>query len=122
MPAPGQVEIRVHATGLNFRDVLNVLDMYPGDAGLLGSECVGRIAAVGDGVSEYKVGDRVLAMAAGVKRRLEVDAEDGRMFQGEADDPADFVVIHAALDGRNQDDRAVGLGQYADYTGPEPQS
>jgi acyl transferase domain-containing protein/NADPH:quinone reductase-like Zn-dependent oxidoreductase/NAD(P)-dependent dehydrogenase (short-subunit alcohol dehydrogenase family)/acyl carrier protein len=64
-PAPDQVEIRVNATGLNFRDVLNVLDMYPGDPGLLGSECVGRITAVGDGVSGCKVGDRVLAMAAG---------------------------------------------------------
>ena len=38
-PAAGEVEIRVHATGLNFKDVLNTLGMYPGDAGPLG---VGR--------------------------------------------------------------------------------
>jgi hypothetical protein len=30
-PGPGEVEIEVRATGLNFRDVLNVLGMYPGD-------------------------------------------------------------------------------------------
>ena len=33
---PGQVRIRVTAVGLNFRDVLNVLGMYPGDAGAPG--------------------------------------------------------------------------------------
>ena len=48
-PGPGQVEIRVRATGLNFRDVLNVLDLYPGDPGPLGGECAGEIAAVGRG-------------------------------------------------------------------------
>lgn len=30
-PQPGEVEIRVLATGLNFRDVLNALGMYPGE-------------------------------------------------------------------------------------------
>ena len=30
---PGQIRVRVAAVGLNFRDVLNVLGMYPGDAG-----------------------------------------------------------------------------------------
>jgi len=51
------VEIRVHATGLNFRDVLNALDMYPGDPGPLGGECAGEITAVGKNVTELKVGD-----------------------------------------------------------------
>ena len=55
---PGQVEIRVRATGLNFRDVLNVLDLYPGDPGPLGGECAGEIAAVGPGVEHFKPGDR----------------------------------------------------------------
>ena len=32
-PGPGELEIRVVATGLNFRDVLNALGMYPGDPG-----------------------------------------------------------------------------------------
>jgi acyl transferase domain-containing protein/NADPH:quinone reductase-like Zn-dependent oxidoreductase/acyl carrier protein len=62
-PGPGQVEIRVRATGLNFRDVLNVLDLYPGDPGPLGGECAGEIAAVGEGVVYLKPGDHVVALA-----------------------------------------------------------
>ena len=46
-PGPGQVEIQVDCAGIGFRDVLNVLGMYPGDPGPLGSECVGVITAVG---------------------------------------------------------------------------
>jgi len=59
---PGCVEIEVHAAGLNFRDVLNALGMFSGE---LGSECAGRIAAVGDGVDEFAEGDEVVAFAAG---------------------------------------------------------
>ena len=50
-PAPGEVEIRVHAASLNFKDVLNALDMVPGAAAPLGSECAGEITAVGEGVT-----------------------------------------------------------------------
>jgi NADPH:quinone reductase-like Zn-dependent oxidoreductase len=62
-PAPGQVEIQVQASGLNFRDVLNVLDLYPGDPGPLGGECAGVVTAVGDGVQHVKPGDQVVALA-----------------------------------------------------------
>jgi len=62
-PGPGQVEIRVRATGLNFRDVLNVLDLYPGDPGPLGGECAGEITAVGPDVEGLKPGDAVLGLA-----------------------------------------------------------
>nr|MBA2245212.1 polyketide synthase dehydratase domain-containing protein [Gemmatimonadota bacterium] len=62
-PGPGEVEVRVRASGLNFRDVLNALGMYPGDAGPLGSECAGTVVAVGEGVSEFSVGDEVVALA-----------------------------------------------------------
>jgi NADPH:quinone reductase-like Zn-dependent oxidoreductase/acyl carrier protein len=55
----------VEATGLNFKDVLNVLGMYPGEAGPLGGECAGRITAVGPGVTALSPGDAVLAVAAG---------------------------------------------------------
>ncbi len=64
-PAGGEVEIEVRAAGLNFRDVLNALGAYPGDAGPLGGECAGIVAAVGPGVTEFAPGDPVLAMAAG---------------------------------------------------------
>ncbi|MBF2050487.1 MAG: SDR family NAD(P)-dependent oxidoreductase [Elainella sp. C42_A2020_010] len=62
---PHDVEIRVQATGLNFRDVLNALDLYPGEAGPLGCECVGEISAVGEQVASFQVGDRVMALASG---------------------------------------------------------
>jgi len=62
-PAAGEVEIRVRAAGLNFRDVLNALGMYPGDAGPLGSECSGVVVAVGAGVEHLKPGDEVIAFA-----------------------------------------------------------
>ena len=62
-PGPGEVEIEVRASGLNFRDVLNALGTYPGDAGPLGSECAGHVVAVGLGVTKLSVGDRVAAIA-----------------------------------------------------------
>ena len=61
-PDANQIEIEVHATGLNFRDVLNVLGMYPGDAGPLGSECAGTVTAVGEDVSDFEIGDEVIAL------------------------------------------------------------
>jgi acyl transferase domain-containing protein/acyl carrier protein len=64
-PGPGEVEIRVAATGLNFRDVLNALGEYPGDAGPLGSECSGWIERVGEGVTGLGAGDEVVAVARG---------------------------------------------------------
>ncbi len=67
-PAAGEVEIRVHATGLNFKDVLNTLGMYPGDAGPLGGECAGEVVSVGAGVSGVAVGERVAAIAPGAFR------------------------------------------------------
>ncbi len=63
-PEPGEVEIRVLATGIGFRDVLNTLGMYPG-GGELGGECAGIITAIGAGVENVKVGDAVLAFALG---------------------------------------------------------
>jgi acyl transferase domain-containing protein/NADPH:quinone reductase-like Zn-dependent oxidoreductase/acyl carrier protein len=60
-PGRGEVEIDVRAAGLNFRDVLNALGMYPGDAGRLGSEVSGIVSAVGAGVTGFSVGDPVVA-------------------------------------------------------------
>ena len=46
-----QVLLTVRAIGLNFRDVLNVLGMYPGrDPGEPGGDVAGIIAAVGSNV------------------------------------------------------------------------
>jgi acyl transferase domain-containing protein len=75
-PGPGQVEIRVHATGLNFRDVMNALGLYPGDPGALGDECSGVVAAVGPGVTRLKPGDEVMAFAPGAFASYVTTASD----------------------------------------------
>ncbi|NJR69835.1 MAG: SDR family NAD(P)-dependent oxidoreductase [Synechococcales cyanobacterium CRU_2_2] len=62
-PDPQSVEIRVAATGLNFRDLLNALGQYPGEAGPLGCECAGTIVAVGSEVTDWVVGQTVAAIA-----------------------------------------------------------
>ena len=65
LPGPGEIEIAAQASGLNFKDVLNVLGMYPGDPGPLGAECAGRVTAIGLGVTHVRPGDAVLALAGG---------------------------------------------------------
>ncbi|MCS7479349.1 type I polyketide synthase [Umezawaea endophytica] len=59
---PDQVRIGVRAAGVNFRDVMNTLGMYPGDAGLMGLEAAGVVLAVGSDVDRLAVGDRVMGM------------------------------------------------------------
>jgi acyl transferase domain-containing protein/surfactin synthase thioesterase subunit/acyl carrier protein len=72
---PAEIQIEVAAAGLNFRDVLTALGMYPGAAGPLGNECSGVVVAVGPEVEGFAVGDRVMALARGAFRRLvSVDA------------------------------------------------
>jgi acyl transferase domain-containing protein/NAD(P)-dependent dehydrogenase (short-subunit alcohol dehydrogenase family)/acyl carrier protein len=64
-PGGGEIEIEVHAAGLNFRDVLNALGMYPGQAGPLGGECAGVVTRIGAGVRGFAPGDSVMAFAQG---------------------------------------------------------
>jgi acyl transferase domain-containing protein/NADPH:quinone reductase-like Zn-dependent oxidoreductase/acyl carrier protein len=60
---PHEVRLRVLATGINFRDVLTVLQMYPGDPPPLGVECAGLVVEVGRAVDWFRVGDRVFGFA-----------------------------------------------------------
>ena len=64
LPA-GMVEVAVQAVGLNFRDVLNVLGMYPGDPGPPGADCAGVITAIGAGVTNLQPGMAVFGLAGG---------------------------------------------------------
>ena len=76
MPGPREVEIRVEAVALNFKDVLNTLGMYPGDPGQPGSECAGEVVNVGAEVAHLRPGDKVVTLAAGCMRSyLAVDAD-----------------------------------------------
>ncbi|WP_037837459.1 SDR family NAD(P)-dependent oxidoreductase, partial [Streptomyces sp. NRRL F-5650] len=59
----GMVRIAVRAAGMNFRDVLIALDMYPGEADL-GTECAGVVVETGPGVTGLAPGDRVMGMVA----------------------------------------------------------
>ena len=68
----GQVEIEVHAAGLNFRDVMWAMGLLPeealsdGFAGpTLGLECAGIVRSLGPRVDGLAVGDRVMAFAPG---------------------------------------------------------
>ncbi|RBW60619.1 NADPH:quinone oxidoreductase family protein [Phaeobacter gallaeciensis] len=66
-PEPGkkQVRIKVHAAGVNFPDTLIIRDLYqvkPPRPFAPGGEISGEVDAVGEEVSDLKVGDRVLGM------------------------------------------------------------
>ena len=64
-PGPGYVQLQVEAAGLNFRDILNVLGLYPGDPGAIGGELAGVVTAVGAGVTEFQPGQRVFGFSPG---------------------------------------------------------
>ncbi len=60
-PGPGQAKLRQHAIGLNYIDVYHRTGLYPMPSFPFtpGSEGAGEVIAVGDGVTEIAVGDRV---------------------------------------------------------------
>src|SRR5579863_8816865 len=60
-PGPGQVRIRVDACGICHTDAATVMGAYPGLTlpRVPGHEVVGRIEALGSGVSKWKIGQRV---------------------------------------------------------------
>jgi hypothetical protein len=69
-PGPIEIEIEVAAAGLNFKDLMTAMGMVPKEAladpsasTLLGLECAGRVVAVGSNVTEFVVGDEVVAAA-----------------------------------------------------------
>jgi NADPH2:quinone reductase len=67
-PKPGEIRIQNRAAALNFFDILMIQGKYqtkPPRPFTPGSEVAGVVDAVGEGVSEFKLGDRVQAMATG---------------------------------------------------------
>jgi NADPH2:quinone reductase len=59
-PGPGQVLLRQRAVGLNFIDTYHRSGLYPNPLPLiLGSEGAGEVVALGEGVTNVRVGDRV---------------------------------------------------------------
>uniref|UniRef100_UPI0037DA5C4D type I polyketide synthase n=1 Tax=Streptomyces winkii TaxID=3051178 RepID=UPI0037DA5C4D len=109
-----QVRVAVRAAGLNFRDVLNALGMYPGEAGLLGAEAAGVVTATGPEVRELRPGDRVTGMLFGgmgpvgvVDERYLVRMPGDWTFEEAASMPLVFLTAHYAL----QDLAAVRPGE-----------
>ena len=109
-PRPGEVRIRIAAASLNFPDLLIVQNKYqmkPALPFVPGSEYAGWIEAVGEGVTQFKVGDKVAAFGGtgGFATHACVNAALAmRLPEGFAlDDAAAFVLTygtthHALLD------------------------
>lgn len=79
VPGPGEVLIEVAAAGVNRADLLQRQGHYPPPAGaseVPGLECSGTVAAVGEDVTAWQVGDRVCALLSGggYAERVVVDA------------------------------------------------
>ncbi|MCA1217796.1 type I polyketide synthase [Streptomyces sp. 8L] len=130
----GHVRVAVRAGGVNFRDVLMTLGMYPGHPDL-GGEGAGVVVEVGPGVTGLSVGDRVTGVFGGAfgptvvaDRRGLVHIPAGWTFEQSAAMPVAFltalyglhdlaglkagekVLIHAAAGGVGM--AAVQLAQY----------
>ena len=103
-PAFGEVEIEVVAAGLNFHDILLALGLLPDQKPLFGVECAGRITALGDGVTEWSIGDEVVALAqpslsSVVRTPISLIArKPSRLdFEEAAAIPIAFLAAHYAL-------------------------
>ncbi|MFF2660061.1 SDR family NAD(P)-dependent oxidoreductase [Kitasatospora sp. NPDC058032] len=103
---PGQVRVAMRAAGLNFRDVLITLGMYPGEAPI-GSEGAGVVLEVGPEVSGLAPGDRVMGLfglyggcmgpVAVSDHRLLARIPDGWSFAQAAATPIVFLTAYHAL-------------------------
>ncbi|MFI7650775.1 SDR family NAD(P)-dependent oxidoreductase [Micromonospora sp. NPDC049460] len=101
---PREVRVRVHAAGLNFRDVLNALGLYPGDAGPLGGEGAGEVVEVGAEVTDLRPGDRVFGVFVGcfgpvavTDRRLLAPMPAGWSYVAAASVPVVFLTAYHGL-------------------------
>jgi NADPH2:quinone reductase len=94
-PAAGEVLIAVEACGVNYPDVLIIQDLYqfrPERPFSPGSEVVGRVLAVGPGVTEVKAGDRVVAGVGWGGMAEQVVAPENRCFPLPANIPAETAA------------------------------
>lgn len=68
-PGRGEVRVRIHATAVNRADLLQRMGHYPAPADapadIPGLEYAGEIDALGEGVTELAIGDRVFGLASG---------------------------------------------------------
>lgn len=107
-PAAGEVAIDVKASGVNFADTMARVGLYP-DApkppSVVGYEVAGVVSAIGDGVTEFAVGDRVLAGTrfggyaerVVVRTRDVVPLPDHLSFEQGAAVPVNYATAWAGL-------------------------
>ena len=102
---PGEVCVQVKAVGINFRDVLNILGMYPGDPGLPGTDVSGVVVGTGPGVSTLRRGQAVFGLAPGCFGSHVVSREEtlaslprGVSLSQAATMPTVFVTVDMALE------------------------
>ncbi|TWH21927.1 putative PIG3 family NAD(P)H quinone oxidoreductase [Prauserella rugosa] len=94
-PAPGEVLLDVAATAVNRADVMQRMGNYPpppGASEILGLECSGTITQLGEGVTEWKVGDEVCALLAGGGYAEKVAVPAGQLLPL----PSEVELISAA--------------------------
>ncbi|TCO60798.1 type I polyketide synthase [Actinocrispum wychmicini] len=102
--AAGEVRVAVRAAGVNFRDVLITLGLYPG-GGVIGGEAAGVVLDVGAGVTDLGPGDAVMGIFPGgamgpvsvSDRRLLTRVPDGWSFAEAAAAPIVFLTAYYAL-------------------------
>jgi NADPH:quinone reductase len=108
-PARGEVLVRVRAAGLNRADLLQRMGLYPPPPGtradVPGLELAGEVAGVGEGVTAWKPGDRVMAIASGeaqaeyavAHERMLVRIPEGMSFEDAGAIPEACITSHDAL-------------------------
>ena len=94
-PGPGEVLVDVVATAVNKADTLQRRGMYPpppGASDVIGLECSGRVAALGEDVEGWNVGDEVCALLAGGGYASQVVVPVGQLMPV----PDGIDLVHAA--------------------------
>ncbi len=92
-PGPGQLLVKVNAAGVNRADLMQREGHYPpppGDSTILGLEVAGEVAALGEGVAGFVLGDRVAGLVGGggYARFCVLDAAMALHIPAELDDVA----------------------------------
>jgi len=99
-PGPGQVLMRNTAIGFNFIDTYHRTGLYPLPLPTgLGVEATGIIEAVGDGVADFAVGDKVAAMGGGPSAYCEARLLDAPMVTKLPDGIGERTFAAAMLKG-----------------------
>ena len=83
VPGPGEVLVDVVASAVNRADLLQRQGHYdppPGASAIPGMECSGRVAALGEGVTGWQVGDEVCALLAGGGYAERVAVPEGQLL------------------------------------------